>query len=53
MYIETNVPVNDGYVSDGGQSWVETPSFNSIYIKGDSSERDIKGVVDVGSDEGF
>jgi len=29
MYIETNISVNDGYVSDGSKSWVEIHiSFN-------------------------
>jgi len=45
MYIETSIPVTDGYVSD--------PLFNCIYIEGDGSELTIKGAADVGSEEGF
>jgi len=53
MYIETNIPVTDGYVSDGGQSWVQTPSFNGIFLADDGSQLNIKGDVDVSSYNGF
>ena len=45
MNIKTNIPVTDDYVSDGVQSWVRTPSFNGIYIKGDGFDLNVKGDI--------
>mmetsp|Transcript_44766 Transcript_44766/g.50194 ORF Transcript_44766/g.50194 Transcript_44766/m.50194 type:complete len:361 (+) Transcript_44766:85-1167(+) len=53
MYVETNIPVTDGYVSDGGQSWVSTPSFNGIFLADDGSQLNIDGDIDVSSYNGF
>merc|ERR1719491_787529 len=53
MYIDTNIPVTDGYVSDGGQSWVATPSFNGIFLADDGSQLNIDGDIDVSSYNGF
>jgi hypothetical protein len=49
MYVKTNVPVRRFDVSNGGQSWVETPSIPSVIVLGDGSELNIKGDVDVTS----
>jgi len=46
MYIETNIPVTDGYVSDGGQSWVQTPSFVGFFINDNGTQLNIKGDID-------
>merc|ERR1712194_170724 len=53
MYVKTNIPVTDGYVSDGGQSWVATPSFNGIFLADDGSQLNIDGDIDVSSYNGF
>merc|ERR1712161_34787 len=53
MDIDTKIPVTDGYVSDGGQSWVATPSFNGIFLADDGSQLNIDGDIDVSSYNGF
>jgi hypothetical protein len=57
MHVETNIPVTAGWFSGGGQSWVETPSFNGFRVGGtylngkatgyNGSQLNIKGDVDV------
>ena len=49
MYVQTNVPVKRSTVDNGGQSWIETPSYNDIYVEDSGSELYIKGDVDVSS----
>jgi len=46
LYVKTNVPVTWGNIYNGGQSWVETPSYNDISVR-DDSKLSIKGDVDV------
>ena len=47
LYVKTNVPVTWGNVYNGGQSWVETPSYNGDIFVRDDSKLSIKGDVDV------
>ena len=47
MYVQTNKPVTSGGVA-GGQSWIETPSFNKVRVYENGSELNIKGDVDFG-----
>jgi len=49
MSVQTNVPITSGSVT-GGRSYVETPSYNDIYVEGSGSELHIKGDVDVSND---
>ena len=49
MYVQTNVPVKRSTVDNGGRSWIETPSYNDIYVEDSGSELYIKGDVDVSS----
>ena len=46
MYVESNVPGTRGWVSSGGQSWIETPSITYFVLFGGGSELYIKGDVD-------
>ena len=48
MYVETNIPVS-GYssITNGGQTWIETPSFNHISVTDEGSQLNIKGDVDL------
>jgi len=46
LYVKTNVPVTWGNIYNGGQSWVETPSYNDISVR-DDSKLSIIGDVDV------
>jgi len=44
MYVETNIPVSgDSYFTNGGQTWIETPSINSLRVEHDGSQVNIKG----------
>jgi len=48
MYVETNNPVKSGQFAFGGQTWVETPSFNSFFsVFNDGSKLNIKGDVNI------
>jgi len=49
MYVETNIPVNgtSSSVTVGGQTWIETPSFNNIFVGNEGSQLNIKGDVDL------
>jgi len=41
-----------GSDQDGGQSWVETPSFHSFYVSGDGSKLIIKGDINISDNFG-
>jgi len=47
MYVQTNIPVTDHYTDNGGQTWVETPSFNGFAVRDTGSQLNIKGDLDV------
>jgi len=48
MYVETNIPVSGySYFTNGGQTWIETPSFNHISVTDEGSQLNIKGDVDL------
>ena len=45
MYVETNIPVNYDSITYGGQTWIETPSFNYIRVGGEGAQLNIKGDI--------
>jgi len=47
MYVKTNIPVDSSLISSGGRSYVETPSYNNIWVDGVDSELNIKGDINV------
>merc|ERR1712166_1640932 len=49
MYVKTNIPVDYSYIQGGGQSYIETPSYNIIEVSGVDSKLHINGDVDVNS----
>eukprot|EP00751_Fragilariopsis_kerguelensis_P032700 CAMPEP_0170976156 /NCGR_PEP_ID=MMETSP0735-20130129/48533_1 /TAXON_ID=186038 /ORGANISM="Fragilariopsis kerguelensis, Strain L26-C5" /LENGTH=294 /DNA_ID=CAMNT_0011398017 /DNA_START=43 /DNA_END=925 /DNA_ORIENTATION=+ len=49
MYVTTNIPVDYSVIQGGGKSWVETPSYNGINVRGIDSDLQIKGDGDVSS----
>jgi len=49
MYVKTNIPVDYSYIQGGGQSYIETPSYNLIEVSGVDSKLHINGDVDVNS----